>query len=57
MTTNEKVPAGSKNGRHFCFAAMQRCRADILSARAYRITAALAARTASASVCMATPLR
>ncbi len=50
MTTNEKVPAGS-NGRHFCFAAMQRCRADILSARAYRITAALAAHTALASVC------
>lgn len=23
MTTNEKVPAGSKNGRHFCFAVMQ----------------------------------
>ena len=41
MTINEKVPAGSKNGRHFCFAAMQRCRADILSARAYRAAAAL----------------
>ncbi len=51
MTTNEKVPADSKTGRHFCFAAMQRCRADILSARAYRITAALAAHTASTSVC------
>lgn len=40
-----------QNGRRFCFAVMQRCRADILSARAYRITAALAAHTASASVC------